>query len=355
MSDTRVFLSHCSHDVVLAKLIGHLLEGEGITCFYSERDIPVGTEFDRAIIDAIHSCNVLLVVWTERAAKSPWVNQEIGIALGKNIPVWPLAMDATDIQGPMFRRQGSLLGNDRDPHGNLIRLADEIKKAAEIWRTDRTIPFRPQVDQFVIGNEERTRRIVELLKTVSPPRSPYTLRMQAAFSCFAISGGPDYRVGGYHTDAYHALLVKEREEVGRVSEWATIRLIIWPQRPYEDAFVQVRFRNLLQFLQTNSEPERVRVVLGKYEGGNLYILDRDVLVMGMKGPGAPLPGYHVTTITYHGPTIGAAISAFDRQFEKLWTQHGQACHSEDASAIREDVIKRLYRMAPVGARSDVAS
>jgi hypothetical protein len=87
MSYTRVFLSHCSHDIVLAKLIGHLLEGEGISCFYSERDIPVGTEFDQAIIDAIHKCNLFLVVWTEYAANSPWVNQEIGIAMGKSIPV----------------------------------------------------------------------------------------------------------------------------------------------------------------------------------------------------------------------------------------------------------------------------
>jgi hypothetical protein len=263
-------------------------------------------------------------------------------------------MDTTDIQGPMFRRQGSLLSNDRDPQGNLVRLATEIKRAAEIWRTEKNIPFAPQVDQFVIGNEERTRRLVELLQTADAPRSPYTLRMQAAFSCFAVSSGPDYRVGGYHTDTYHALLIRERKEVERVTEWATIRMTVWPQRPYEDAFVQVRYRNLLQFLQTDSNFERVRVVLGKYEGGNRYILDRDVLVTGLKGSGAQLPGYQVTTITYHGPTVGAAIAAFDRQFDRFWMRHAEACGSEDASAIREDVIKRLCDMAPAGAQTSVA-
>ena len=219
---------------MLTRLIGHVLEGEGISCFHSERDVPVGQEFDERIAARIHSCDVPLVIWTSHAAASPWVNQEIGIAIAKNIPVWPLAIDNTAIQGAMFRRQGSLLVQDSDPHAAIVRLAVEIKKASG----DR--PFAPLVDHFLVGKEERTRRLIELLNAENSRRLvPYALRMQAAFSCFTVSPDPAYRVSGYHTVDYHSLLVRERQEVERMVKWATVRVIIWPQRPYVDAFMQV--------------------------------------------------------------------------------------------------------------------
>lgn len=350
MSAKQVFLSHSSHDAVLTRLLGHVLEQEGLACFYSERDIPVGKEFDEKIISTIHGCDVLLVVWTSHAAASPWVNQEIGIAIAKNIPVWPLAIDATTIQGAMFRRQGSLLNQDPDPHAAIVRLATEIKKISG----DR--PFAPHVDHFLVGKEQRTRQLVELLRSENSRRvDQYTLRIQAAFSCFAISPDPAYRVSGYHTADYHNLLVNERQEVERMAQWATLRIIIWPQRPYDDAFMQVRFRNLLSFLRTGSSFTDTRVVLGRYHGGNRYVLDRNALVTGIKGPAANQPGYELTTITYHGPTIGSAIREFDQQFEEFWVEHAKACKADDPTSINAHVIERLEGMAPVGAKKTTAS
>jgi hypothetical protein len=183
---------------------------------------------------------------------------------------------------------------------------------------------------------------------------PYLLRVQAAFSCFAVSPEPAYRVGGYHSENYHNLLVQERTEVERLCTWASLRMIIWPQRPYEDAFMQVRFRNLMNFLRENQHFENVRVALGRYHGGNRYICDRHVLVTGIKGPGANQPGYELTTITYHGPTIGAAIKEFDQQFKDFWSEHVDACRSDDPGVIRSHVIDRLEGMAPMGARAHAA-
>ena len=94
----------------------------------------------------------------------------------------------------MFRRQGSLLAQDADPHGAVMRLALEIKKATGHE------PFAPHVDHFLIGKEHRTRELVALLREENArKKSPFTLRMQGAFSCFAVSPDPAYRVAGYHS------------------------------------------------------------------------------------------------------------------------------------------------------------
>lgn len=350
----KVFLSHSNQDVVLTRLIGQILEDRGLKCFYSERDISVGREFDGEIRGRIHSCEVFLVIWTAHAAVSAWVNQEIGCAIAEGIPVWPLAIDDSTIKGIIARRQGSPLCQVTDAHAAIVSLADEIKKASH----DR--PFAPHVDSYVKGKEERAREIVNILREESSRQmSPYTLRMRAGFSCFAISDESAYRIPGYHTVDWHNLLIQEREEAERMLKWATLRMIIWPQRPYEDAYMQMRFRNLLKFLRSNNDFERVRVALGLYRGGNLYIFDRNlsvafdrsVSVVGEKGPGSILHGYEFTTITRHGPTVAASIDEFDSQFNEIWKSHVKDCHTSDLRQIRTHVIKLLEGMAPVGAQS----
>ncbi|HTS09834.1 MAG TPA: toll/interleukin-1 receptor domain-containing protein [Candidatus Eisenbacteria bacterium] len=334
----KVFLSHSSRDVVLTRLIAHILEENGIKCFYSERDIHVGEEFDSRIIKDIHECDLLLVVWSSQAVLSPWVNQEVGIALAQRIPVWPIAVDEIAVQGAMFRKQGSNLTRHSDPHSEIIGLARAINASP----TDHT--FEPYVDQYILGKEERTRRLVELLRRENANRTPsYTLRVQAAFSSFAVSDSPEYRVGGYHTPEYHRLLVEELEEARQMAQWASLRVILWPQRPYEDSFMKIRFRNLVQFLTTNQDFDRIRFVIGRYHGGNRYILDRNVLVTGIKSPGANVPGYEITTVTFHGPTVASAIQSFDRRFEELWNDHAAACgvDPKDVRMVRSHVKQEV--------------
>ena len=138
----------------------------------------------------------------------------------------------------------------------------------------------------------------------------------------------------------------------RMLKWAEAQLIVWPQRPYDDAFMQVRFRTLLDFLRSDSDSGRLRVALGPHHGGNRYIFDRDLAITGIKGPGAAVPGYEVTTVSYHGPTVDAAINEFETQFNDIWQEHVAVCKTDDFRRIRTYVISRLEGMAPVGAQPD---
>ena len=341
---TRVFLSHSSHDIVLARLIVHILEERGIVCFHSERDIRVGEEFDSKLVHQIHQSALVLVVWSAHAAASCWVNQEIGIALAKQVPVWPMVVDQTTLQGAVFRRQGSDLSKHADPYQEITRLADEITKGFPREQ------FQPRVDQYLLGKEPRTKHLIALLAQVNNARPEgYILRIAAAFSSFGVSADADYRVARYHSHEYHELLIQEREEVCRMARWAAVKVILWPERVYDEAFMRIRFRNLLHYLESNHDDQHVQFVLGRHWGDNRHILDRNALVMGVKSPGSTRPGYDLTTVTYHGPTVTVAINEFDARFQDLWDQHlrdSAGIPGESHEKVRAYVIAELRRVCP---------
>jgi hypothetical protein len=340
----RIFISYGVRDVVLARLLVHIFEENGVECFLAERDLSTGCLFDSEISKQIRQSNMLIVLWSSDSASSPWVNQEVGMALAQNIPVWPIAIEEINIQGAIFRNQGSYLTRHEDPYSHIAKLAQEIKSTQPPMYGS----FKPAIDQYMIGNVARTERIVELLQEeFSNKKDTYTLRMQAAFSCFAISDDPSYRVGGYHTLEYHALLVKELQGVERILRQGSLKAILWPRRPYDDRFIAVRFKNLIHFLETNRDFDKVRFVIGQYEGGNLYIFNSNVLVEGIKLPGSSAPGYGLTTVSYHRPTILSAISSFDERFDELWEDHAKACEVDPnraAKSIRLYVIQELRHL-----------
>jgi len=327
-------------------MIVRVFEENGVECFLAERDVQTGAEFDFKICDQIRRTNVLLVLWSSNSASSPWVNQEVGMALAHNIPVWPIAIEEINIQGAIFSKQGFYLTRHSDPYTQIARLAQDIKSGI-------SLPIaKPVIDQYILGKDVRTKRIIEILKEeLSKISDKYKLRIQAAFSCFAISDDSSYRVAGYHTPESHALLVGELDGVKQIIRQASLKAILWPKRPYDDHFIHVRFKNLLSFMESNYDFNRVRFVIGRYSGGNMYIFDSNVLVEGIKTPESDAPGYQLTTVSNHKPTIDSAISLFDARFDELWEDHAKSCGvnpNRGAKSIRLYVVQELKRLAGMG-------
>lgn len=339
-----VFLSYSTRDAVMARLILHIFEKSGVDCFLAERDIPIGAHFDSEIAEKIRQSRALLVLWSSDAASSPWVNQEVGIALGQNIPVWPIAIEEIDIEGAIFRTQGVYLTRHSDPHEQIAALARQIRESpARKYRN-----LSPTIDQYIVGAEERTKRIVQLLRQEGRKVTPeYTLRAQAAFSSFAISPDPGYRLPGYHTPDHHRLLIQEFNGMKRMLRKGSLKGILWPRRGYDERFQQKRLANLIRFLSANSDYDRVRFVVGPWEGGNVMIFDSNVLVEGIKIR-EDTPGFDLTTISHHMPTIQSAINSFDTSFDDLWNDHAEACRADPvrgARKIRQYVTEELQSLA----------
>ena len=76
-----VFISYSSLNKDAAQAICHILEQNEIRCWMAPRDIPPGSEYGDLIDEAIKSSTVVVVLFSETAAKSLWVKGELNIAL----------------------------------------------------------------------------------------------------------------------------------------------------------------------------------------------------------------------------------------------------------------------------------
>jgi uncharacterized protein (TIGR03067 family) len=96
-----VFVSYSSRDQPWADKIIEFLEQDGIRCWYAPRDITAGAEWGSAIIDGIHQCRVMIVVFSEHSNQSSHVRREVERAISKSIPILPIRIDECQPTGAL--------------------------------------------------------------------------------------------------------------------------------------------------------------------------------------------------------------------------------------------------------------
>lgn len=91
-----VFLSHASKDKPKVELLYKDLINQEFVVWFDKDNIHAGNDWQQAIQKGVENSKVLVLVWTENASKSDWVNKEITWASSKNIPIIPFLMDDTE-------------------------------------------------------------------------------------------------------------------------------------------------------------------------------------------------------------------------------------------------------------------
>lgn len=93
-----VFISYSSKNATTAQAICHELEDNHIKCWMAPRDIPVGAKYASVISKAIKDCKVVVLVFSEQSAISPWVESEINIAFSNRKPIVPYKIDTANLE-----------------------------------------------------------------------------------------------------------------------------------------------------------------------------------------------------------------------------------------------------------------
>ncbi len=86
----RLFITHKSEDKERATEIRDACQKLGIACFVAHEDIEPTAEWQTEIERALHSMDVLLALLTPEFHESPWTDQEVGAAVGRQVPVIPV-------------------------------------------------------------------------------------------------------------------------------------------------------------------------------------------------------------------------------------------------------------------------
>jgi TIR domain len=103
MSDA--FISYCAADEQLARFMHRHLIQEGLTAFLAPVSLAPGQRWPSATITALKASNWVLFLASRAACASPWVQQEIGLALATNKKLIPIVWDMPPSQLPGWAGQ----------------------------------------------------------------------------------------------------------------------------------------------------------------------------------------------------------------------------------------------------------
>lgn len=99
MRNHDVFISYSSRDMEAAQAICHVLEQNEIRCWMAPRNIPPGSDYGDVIDEAIKSCKAVVILYSEKAASSPWVTGELNVAFEEQKTIIPFRLDKTPLKG----------------------------------------------------------------------------------------------------------------------------------------------------------------------------------------------------------------------------------------------------------------
>ena len=88
----RAFISHISDDGKLAHDLKNGLQAYGIAAFVAHDDIEPMREWVGVIESALSSMDLLVALLTPKFSDSNWTDQEIGVAIGRCVPVVPVRL-----------------------------------------------------------------------------------------------------------------------------------------------------------------------------------------------------------------------------------------------------------------------
>ncbi|WP_051185895.1 toll/interleukin-1 receptor domain-containing protein [Magnetospirillum fulvum] len=119
----RLFISHRDIHKAEAKTLGEALANYGISSFVAHDTIQPMTTWRSEILKGLETMEVMVAFLTEGFHDSIWTNQEVGYALGRNVPVISLKMATEDPKG--------FIGDVQAVKG---RLSDPDYTAAEVYK-----------------------------------------------------------------------------------------------------------------------------------------------------------------------------------------------------------------------------
>lgn len=163
----RLFISHRDDKKIQAKKLAEALEPYGVSAFVAHDTIEPMSTWQREIEKGLETMEIMLAFVTDDFHNSTWTNQEIGYALGKNIPIIALKLESRDPAG-FIATQQALKGRLEQPEASVkgiyTILAEKLGHKARLKQ--------PLISAFVASpnyNEARDRfdRMSNMVETLS--------------------------------------------------------------------------------------------------------------------------------------------------------------------------------------------
>jgi len=130
-STPTVFISYASQDAAVANAVVEALERQGIKCWIAPRDVVPGEFYAGAIVHAIDTAKVIVLVLSENAATSQHVLREVERASSKRHPVVAFRIDLAPMAADLeyfLNASHWLDANDVGVEHSLPKLVDAVQR-----------------------------------------------------------------------------------------------------------------------------------------------------------------------------------------------------------------------------------
>lgn len=342
MHPFRVFISYAHADAEIVQRIESVLRDRKFVPVRDE-SIQPGMFITDEIKIKIATAHVFMPFISPTSHERPFVQQEIGFALGIDVPVLPVVIEGslpaemlTGVQ-PVYVRADLTDLEDRMRDVDLLPLMiRDLRELQRLGITNRVADF----------SEERTQLLADYAESVLPF---VHIRQRAIFSSFSLPDAPPHSsvwnaidLSQQRSEHYRAQLQRERKNLELHARNAGCSLIIHPFVDFAPVGALVhctQLQELRSFLQS-MPATKIRIAVSRrgFEGNLTLIGD----AVGIKA-GAPRPGadFRQTVFTRHAPTVLRWLLDFERELRSLL--HGiRGNESRDAAiAIIEERLKSL--------------
>jgi TIR domain len=165
-----IFISYAREDRVAAQAVARVLAGEGWSVWW-DREISVGSEFDRVIEAELASARCVVVLWSTHSTSSDWVRSEADEGAGRGVlvpavleevavPLRFRKIQSADLRG--WKLQSSHDGLDELIRGVRDKIAgsgqSQVTSVSDEWGCDlleetkwtRTVRIRRGTDAWTV-------------------------------------------------------------------------------------------------------------------------------------------------------------------------------------------------------------
>jgi len=311
----RVFISYSHDDAEPVRRVAAILERIGLVPIWDEQLLP-GFPFDQQIMNFIRSAHLFMPLITAGAYNRPWVHQEIGFAMGVQIPVLPLALG--QLPGELIQKlQVVAIPND------LTGLEDKLMAINFERLVNSYYPLPLGVTVVRETPTERTQSIVENTERLLRDEQLGYVRQRGGLGTFSIPDKPvtdpiwRLRAGGEgvpdRNDYEKSLLRRERQALEKHAraQGCTLMLRINDQANDKGAIARITRLTLVRDFLNKIPAEKVKIVFLEND-----LLEEVLLVGDYFFAGATtLSRYGVnrTEFCFHPVEVYHQVTAFDRE------------------------------------------
>ena len=125
----KVFISHSTSDKDLVDLLRAVLERIGIQTIVAMDELQPGNRLTSKVEKLMDESDCVVVLMTRHGTRSQWVQNEVGIAVGKEKPIVPLVEKGVQVGGILHDLE--YIEFDRqNPNSAIVKTASFLQKLA---------------------------------------------------------------------------------------------------------------------------------------------------------------------------------------------------------------------------------